>query len=88
MPDEATGKFEDFVDLTQENIHRSIVDVCHQLENEGWRIARRADRGLRYWCPATNGCTGCQIWVALTPLVDERLDFYLDRSCFSFKTEG
>lgn len=88
MSVEATGTLEDYVDLTQEDIHRSVIDLCHQLEREGWRVSRRSVRGLRYWCPK-NGCNGCEAWIALIPLVDQRLEFLLRRlRCFTFKTEG
>jgi hypothetical protein len=82
MTMEAAGSYLDHL-RPDEQLHRSIEDVCVQLEKEGWRVRNRTQRALRYWCP-TSRCGKHQLWVDLEALTDERLSFQLARSCFTF----
>lgn len=77
----ATGRFFEYgLDL-----HRSLTDLCTQLEREGWRVHCLRGTRLRYWCACDRQH---QIWIdTASPLVSERLEYQLRASCFTF-TEG
>lgn len=82
MTMEATGTYLDYI-RTGERLHQSVKDICVQLEKEGWRVEKRLGSALRYWCPRHCGRSH-GLWVDLAKLTDERLEFQLARSCFTF----
>lgn len=75
------GTVYDFV-AQGEELHRSVLDVCAQLEAEGWVVVKRASRGLRYWCPCPRRHG---LWIDTEPVKEERLEFLLRKTCLTFK---
>lgn len=64
-----------------EFLHRSIEDICDQMERTGWTIQHRSKRGFRYWCPCSRQHN---VYIDTAPITEERLDYLLSRTCLTF----
>lgn len=74
------ASYVDYVDEGEE-LHRSVHDVCRQMEKLGWTVVCRSARGFRYWC---NCPIQHQVWIDTAPMTDERLEFLHRRTCLTF----
>jgi len=64
-----------------ESLHRSILDICEQMERTGWICVKRDRRGFRYWCPCAKQHN---VYIDTAPITEERLEFLLNRTCLTF----
>lgn len=64
-----------------EALHRSVVDVCSQMEKLGWVVKVRNARGFRYWCLCSREHS---VWIDTAAITDERLEFLMRTTCLTF----
>jgi hypothetical protein len=74
------GSYLDYL-LEGEELPRSVVDVCAQMEQCGWRVQKRDARGLRYWCSCERQH---QTYIDLEGILEERLEFLQRKTCLTF----
>jgi hypothetical protein len=64
-------------------LHRSVEDLCIQVEKEGWRVKWLRGGKLRYWCDCDKQH---QVWIdTAAELLDPRIDFLFNRTCMTFR---